>query len=139
MAEDFVFVSNLGEINSALRKLGPTVAKASRIGLRQAAEPVRQDAGRLSQLEISGMRRAKRKPPPWSIQKTGQNIHEVYIVPRQKGTRGDPRNPRSRPNFSEIMLGKAYEPALERNRARVVASVDSWLGKVIDGFNTGGF
>ena len=128
---DAVIVVNLGEINQQLARSGPLVYKAAKAGLREAAEPVRQDAGRLSQLEISGMRRAKKHPPPWSIQKTGQTIHEVYIVPRQKGTRGDPRNPRSRPNFAEIMLGKAYEPALARNQSRVQVIVDNWLDKVV--------
>ncbi len=32
------------------------------------------------------------------------------------------------------MFGKSYNPALERGRPLVVASVDNWLGKVVDGF-----
>jgi hypothetical protein len=128
---DAVLVVNLAEINRSINASGKEYAKAMHIGLLQGAEPVRQDAGRLSQTALSGMRRARKKPPPWSIQKKGQTIHEVYIVPTQKGVgRGHADDPRRRPNFATVMLGKAYNPALERNRARVVAHVEYWMGSV---------
>lgn len=127
---DPVIVLNLDDVNRSLARAGPLIYKASRLGLREAAEPVKRDAGELSRSELSGMNRAKREPPPWSIQKIGQNIHGVYMVPKQKGTRGDPRNPRSRPNFSTLMLGKVYDPAMERNKLKVRIAVDNWLGRV---------
>lgn len=130
MAE-MIVVEGMANINRALARSGPLVYKAMKTGLREAAEPIRQDAERLSQTEISGMRRAKRKPPPWSLQRTGQTIHEVYIAPRQRGvkSRTDPRL--RRPNFAVLMLGKAYEPALERNQVLVRNTVDAWLGRVV--------
>lgn len=129
-----VIVTNLDLINRQLARSGPLIYRAAKQGLRESAEPVKRDADRLSLSEISGMKRAKRKPPPWSFQKIGQTVHEVYIVPKEKGTRGDPRNPRSRPNFAVLMLGKAYDPALERNQTLVRQNVDNWLGRVVEGF-----
>lgn len=126
---DAIVVINLAEINGALARSGPLIRKAARIGLTEAAEPVKRDADRLSLSEISGMKRARVKPPPWSFQKIGQTRHEVYIVPKQKGIRGRRDDPRGRPNFAVIMLGKAYEPALERNQVQVRVKVDNWLGR----------
>ena len=128
-----VFVSNLSEINLALQRSGLEIGKAMRKGLLEAAEPIRQDAGRLSQTKISGMKRAKKHPPPWSIQRKGQTAHEVYVVPTQRGVRNS-NDPKSRPKFAEIMLVKAYEPALERNAERTRLYVDKWIGSVTRNF-----
>lgn len=130
MAE-MVLVEGLASINRSLARSGPLVYKAMRLGLREAAEPIRQDAGRLSQTEISGMRRARSTPPPWSVQRVGQTIHEVYIAPRQRGVKSRTDRSRRRPNLATIMLGRAYEPALERNATLVRSTVDGWLTKVI--------
>ena len=135
MADNMIFVTNMDEINRNLKLSGPLVANAMRRGLRDAAEPVRQDAGRLSQTKLSGMKRAKVKPPPWSVQRTGQTVHEVYIAPTQRGRRffrtdGDRQRAGK---FVEAMLGRAYEPALERNRTLVLKSVDAWVDRAIRG------
>ena len=132
MAETVV-VANLDAINRSLARSGPRIAEASRLGLRQAAEPVRQDAGRLAQTEISGMKRSKRKPPPWSEQRIGQTVHEVYIAPKQRGVRSRTDARRRRPNFAVLMLGKSYEPALERNQVLVRNTVDAWVGRIVRG------
>ena len=130
MAE-MVLVEGMASINRSLKLSGPIVGKAMRLGLREAAEPIRQDAGRLSQTEISGMKRAKAKPPPWSIQRVGQTVHEVYIAPRERGVKSRTDRSRRRPKFAPLMLGKAYEPALERNQVMLRATVDGWLTRVI--------
>ena len=130
MATDLIIVEGLAEINRSLNLSGKLYAKAMHKGLLQGAEPVRQDAGRLSQTKFSGMRRAKKKPPPWSIQRKGQTIHEVYIVPKERGNKGRTDDPSRRPNFTAVMLGKAYNPAFERNRPRVLAYVENWVGSV---------
>lgn len=131
MAEGFILVEGFAEINRSLARSGPLVYKAMRQGLLEAAEPVRQDAGRLSQIEISGMKRAKAKPPPWSIQRTGQTTHEVYIAPKERGVKSRTDRSKRRPKFKAIMLGKSYEPALARDSMLVKASVDAWLTKIV--------
>jgi hypothetical protein len=131
-------VENLDQINKRINLSGKLYAAAMHNGLLQGAEPIRQDAGRLSQIELSGMRRAKIKPPPWSVQRKGQTVHEVYIAPTQRGRHGgknsrDERTDGARrraEKFVERMMGKAYEPALERNEGRLRVYVDNWLGSV---------
>lgn len=125
-----VVVTGFTELERDLKATGPALFKAMRSGLRQAAEPVRVDAGRLSQTRISGMKRSKKKPPPWSVQKIGQNTKEVYMVPREKGARAKTGASRRRPNFAAIMLSRAYDPALERNRTRILRQVDLTIGAV---------
>jgi hypothetical protein len=68
--------------------------------------------------------------PAWSIQKTGQNTKEVYMVPTQKGARARQNAALRRPNFSTLMLGKSYDPALESNRVQVLNTVDHVIGTV---------
>ncbi len=125
---EFVLVENLGEINRALRLSGPAVATAMKKGMLEGAEPIRRDAENLARDEISGMKRAKKKPPPWSLQRSGETIHEVYIAPRERGIKG--RDQRSRrPNFVGVMFGKSYNPAFEKGRPGLIVFVDSWLGR----------
>jgi hypothetical protein len=129
-----VFVSNLGEINTLINRSGLKVGVAMRKGLLQAAEPIRVDAGRLARSRISGMRRTSGfgSPAPWSIQKVGHTIHEVYIVPKEKGVKGHKTSGQEKraAKFVEIMYGKSYDPALARNAERTRIYVDNWIGRV---------
>lgn len=129
-----VFVSNLGEINQAINRTGLKVGVAMRKGLLEAAEPIRVDAGRLSRSRISGMRRTSgfARVPPWSIQKIGHTIHEVYVVPKEKGIKGHktPGEEKRAAKFVELMYGRAYDPALEQNAERTRVYVDRWVGRV---------
>ncbi len=125
-----VYIENLAEIERDLKKAGPLIAKAQNQGLLEGAQPIRREAEQLARDEISGMKRAKKKPPPWSIQRVGQSIHEVYIAPKERGIKG--RDPRSRrPNFVGVMFGKSYNPALEHGLPMLTRSVENWLGKAI--------
>ncbi len=130
--EEPVIVVNLAEINRNLRRSGKQVSAATHKGLLEAAEPVKRDADALSRSEISGMKRARKSPPPWSIQKEGSTVSEVYIVPKERGKRGGRTDGdrRRATKFVELMYGRSYNPALERNRALVVQTVDNWLGRV---------
>ncbi len=134
-----VVVENLGEINSLLNRSGLKVAKAMRRGLVEGAEPIRVDAGRLSRANISGLRRTSgfAGPAPWSIQKKGQTIHEVYVAPKERGKRGGRTDGdrRRATKFVELMYGRSYEPALARNEPRLRLFVDKWLGSVTTEFN----
>ncbi len=138
-SENPVLVVNLDLINKNLKALGPAVYAAAKAGMLEGAEPIRSDAERLAESEISGMRRAKKKPPPWSLQRDGETIHEVYIAPRERGVKSKTDRSRRRPNFVTVMFDKSYDPAFEKGRPAVVQFVDNWLGRVADSFNTGGF
>ncbi len=126
-----VYIENLAEIERDFKKAGPLIAKAQNQGLLEGAQPIKREAEQLARDEISGMKRAKKKPPPWSIQRVGQNIHEVYIAPRERGQKGHLDDPRRRPNFVGVMFGKSYNPALEHGLPMLTRSVENWLGKAI--------
>ncbi len=127
-SEQPVLVINLDEINRNLKALGPAINTAAKLGMLEGAEPIRRDAERLAESNISGMKR--KKTSDWAAQREGSTIHEVYIVPVERGRKSRNDNRRRRPNFVEIMFGKSYDPAFERGKPGVVAAVDKWLGSV---------
>lgn len=137
-----VLVYNLGEINTAINQTGLKVGVAMRNGLLEAAEPIRIDAGRLSRSRISGLRRTSgfARVAPWSIQRVGHTIHEVYVVPKEKGIKGHKTEGEQRraTKFVELMYSRAYDPALAQNAERTRAYVDNWIGRVTTEFNTMG-
>lgn len=126
-----VEVIGLVQINRALAQAGPLIYRAARQGMREAAEPVRKEAGVLSVAELSGMKRTK--PNTWQVQKVGVKQAEVYLVPKMKGKRRGrtAADAKRAYKFVELMMGKSYEPALEHNKARVRLAVDTTLGKAI--------
>lgn len=128
--ENPVIVSGFSQLERDLKATNPALLKAMRAGLLEAVQPIKRDADRLSRSEISGMKRAKKKPPPWSLQKVGQTTREVYMVPTEKGARARRDSKLRRPNFAVLMLGRSYDPALEQNRVRVLNTVDHVIGTV---------
>ncbi len=131
-SEQPVLVINLDEINRNLKALGPEINTAAKLGMLEGAEPIRRDAERLAASNISGM--ARRKTSDWSQQREGSTIHEVYIVPVERGRKSRNDSRRRRPNFVELMFGRAYDPAFEAGKPGVIASVDRWLGTVTRSF-----
>ncbi len=131
-----VLVVNLDVINRQLKALGPAVLTAARKGMLEGAEPIRREAESLAQSDISGMKRAKKDPPPWSLQRDGATVHEVYIAPKERGVKSKTDRSRRRPNFVGIMFGKSYDPAFEHGKPAVVAFVDQWLNMVSGEFNS---
>jgi hypothetical protein len=134
-------VAGFTELERDLKATGPLMLKAMRTGLTIAVQPIKRDADRLALTQISGMARARKTArrtagfvgpllPAWSVQKTGQNSKEVYMVPREKGARARQDAALRRPNFSTLMLGKSYDPALEANRVQVANTVDHVIGTV---------
>jgi hypothetical protein len=99
---------------------------------RQIAEPIRSDAEQLALGQIHNMP----KSPKWARMRTGVTQRLVYVAPRQKGVRG--RGPKRRPNFGDLLMGRAMEPALERNEAGIERAVERAFDEIIDRFNQGG-
>lgn len=114
-----IFVSGLEEVTRAFNRIDAGLARSMRKSLLKAGEPVREDAQALDAHVIRNLRRG---PGPsgadWSGVRIGQTQKSVYIAPVERG-RG--RNPKKkRPNFKNLMLDRAYEPALDHNREKVV-------------------
>ena len=127
---DPIIVTGLQELERDLKATGPALVKQMQTGLRVAVEPIKKDAEALARSQIRGMRRAKKKPPPWSVQKIGQTSREVYMVPKEKGARAVTTSRLRRPGFASLLLGRSYDPALEANRVQVMNTVDHLIGVV---------
>ncbi len=125
---EFVLVENLGEINRSLKLSGPAVAAAMKQGMLEGAEPIKRDVERLALSDISGMKR--KKTSNWDLQRSGETVHEVYIVPVERGNKKRRDSKPDPHKFVPIMFGKAYNPAFEQGRVPLVAFVDGWLGRV---------
>lgn len=117
-----VIVHGLPQIQRDLAKSGPEVAAATREGLRAAAEPVSRIAEGLSLARIRRMPRS----PQWAINRIGVTTSTVYMVPKQRGTRGG-TDPRRRPNLVGLMMDRSYVPALEAGTPIVQRMVIDFL------------
>lgn len=117
-----IHVEGLRELQRAFKAADVTLQKDLRAGLRAAAEPVRASAEQLAVENIT------RIGIPWSRMRVGVTTRDVYVAPRKRGlkTRGD--DPRRRPNLFDLILGRALEPALDRN----VGQVEAGLERVLD-------
>lgn len=107
------------------------MSRALHVGLIEAAKPVKDDAERLSRSQIRRMTANPRSPAPWSVTRIGVTTHEVYIVPRQRGVKSRTDRRLRRPNLAELMLGRSFEPALERNEQTVRLIVDRVLSAAV--------
>jgi hypothetical protein len=133
-------VEGLHELQAALAKADRKVRLGVRTGLRQAAEPVQRGAEQLAMSEIRNMS----KSPRWSKMRVGVTRDLVYVAPRQKGTRG--RGPArfrrgqgfAHPPFSDILMDRAMQPALDRHIGEVEARLEELLDRISDDFNHGG-
>lgn len=119
-----IIVENLAQIQRDLARSAPLVEKGLQVGLREAAVPVKRDAERLARSQIRRMGATPIQPPPWSLTRIGVTRRGAYIVPRERGTQSRRDRSKRRPNFAELMLTRSYEPALEQNKAAVLAIVD---------------
>lgn len=113
-----VIVAGLPQIQRDIAKLGPSFEKAMQAGLRRAAEPVAHTAEVLAMANIRRMPRS----PQWSKTRIGVRRDFVYIVPNERGTKGHWDDPKRRPfgptktggpSFPELLLGRAFVPALD--------------------------
>jgi hypothetical protein len=123
MPENAVRIEGLRELERAFKLYGRGLEKGLREALETAAEPVRTDA---QSLAVSSIRNIGL---PWSRMRIGVTRRTAYIAPRERGSRGGVgRNRRSRPNLAGLLLGRAMEPALDRN----IANVEREIGDALD-------
>ncbi len=130
-----VIVTGLAQIQRDLAKSGPAVSKAMRQGLRDAAEPVAKLAENNALAKI-GVHHGNtmRRSPQWAVTRIGVTRSAVYIAPKKRGVKShNPFDPRRRPNLVGLMLGRAYDPALDTMEPVVLARVNRLLGEVIRG------
>ena len=121
-ASHSVKVRGLRELDAAFRLADKTLDRELRTALREAAEPVRQDAEALARANISHIGIA------WPQMRVGVTTRLVYVAPKQRSRSGNPRL--KRPNLATLLLGRSMEPALERNVGQVEARVGVALDTV---------
>ena len=132
-------VFGLRDVQAAFADADKQLRLGIRGSLRQIAEPVRAGAEELAMSTISHMPRS----PRWSKMRIGVTRDLVYVAPRQRGIKGryDPRRRGegyAHPPFSDLVMLRAMEPALERHAAEVEHGFEEILEHVTDGFNRGG-
>src|SRR5262245_26790821 len=108
----------------AFAKADREVRLGFRRELRNVARPVQQDAEQLATTRIRSMPRS----PQWARMRVGITRREVYVVPRQKGVRG--QGPKARPKFATEMYYRAMQPALQRNRGEIVRRFEEALNRM---------
>jgi len=133
-------VYGLHDVQAAFADADKQLRLGIRGGLQQIAEPVRAGAEQLGMSTIRNMPRS----PRWSKMRIGVTRDLVYVAPRQRGSKGRGYDPRRRgygyahPPFSDLLMLRAMEPALEHHAGEIEQRFDELLGHVTDGFNRGG-
>lgn len=125
-------VEGLAELNRAFRRSEARLDREFRPALKDAAEPVRDDAERL----VGQTLRNLRPGAPWTGMRVGVTAHSVYVVPKQRGrfTRQN-RGRYARPRF-KFPIGSQMNVALDRNIAGVERSIDALLGRMETDFGS---
>jgi SH3-like domain-containing protein len=98
--------------------------------IRQAAEPVKATAESLAVSRIRGVDFGE----PWSRMRVGVTQKSVYVAPRRRGSKAGLSK---RPNFADLLMNRAMEPALEQHQDEVVRDIDSLIGREAARFNRG--
>jgi len=123
VSEQTIAVRGLRDLTRAFAAADKTLQRELRGRLKDAAEPVRVDAQASAVREIRNLR----SNDPWTRMRVGVTQRLVYVAPRERGARS--RLGR-RPKFGDLLMSRAMEPALERNRDQVLRELDDMLGEV---------
>ena len=107
------------------------------VRLKEAIEPVRESAQELGPSKIRNLKRGRsRNKYRWDAVRSGVTQRAAYIAPGERGVKGR-GNDRFRrgtsvgtgpPSFDELVMTRAYEPALAMNRSEVVQR----FGRIFD-------
>lgn len=115
MAASTVRVRGLRELQRDFRKMSGDLSKEVRQGLREAAEPVRQEAAALFA----------------SVSADSAAGYKVRV--RQRGVAVEQSRRRTtglRPDYGRLQMGRALIPALERRQGEVIKGVEKTLDRL---------
>lgn len=118
-------VRGLKELTRTFSKAPTDVKRAYRTELRSVGEPVRLEA---ESLAVSTIRKVG---PDWSKMRTGVTTRLVYVAPRQRGVKGRGNQRLRRPKFGTLLMDRAMQPALDRNRHRIEGDFDQMLDRLV--------
>lgn len=120
---DSIKLEGLAGLNRAFKLVEASAQTELHLSLIAAATPVRTTATALAISEIPRLPLAERSLT-WSQMRIGQTLREVYVAPVNRGTR---ILSRKRPKFASLMLERAMVPALDQNRAQIIAHIELML------------
>jgi len=122
---DAIKVEGLRELERAFFAADRELSRDLRDALAESAAPVRSDAQLLAG---SGTIRNLHAGQPWTRMRTGVGRSIAYVVPTERGVKGRGNARHRRPNLGQLLLGRAMEPALERN----LENVERRFGDMLD-------
>lgn len=117
-----IYVKGFENVTRSYARVGKAASRNLNKRLKEAAEPVREAAQELGPSRVRNLDFGD----DWSRVRLGATKRVVYIAPVERGRNKNPK--RRRPNFKDLMLERAYEPALAMNRSEVVDR----LGRIFD-------
>jgi len=120
-----VRVEGLRELERAFTLADRELRNDFRDALQESAAPVRADAQTLAG---SGVIAHLHAGDPWTRMRTGVGRSIAYVVPVERGVKGRGNARFRRPSFGQMLLGRAMEPALQRN----VDNVERRFGEMLD-------
>ena len=123
---DAIRVDGLAELQRAFTAADRALREDLRDALQEAAAPVRRDAQAMAGVTIHNLRPGD----PWTRMRIGQTGSVVYVAPVERGASARANQRRRRRNFKGLLLNRAMEPALARNRGHVIRRLDGLLADV---------
>lgn len=118
-------VTGMKEVNAAFKKVGDDLAEQKVPFLKQISEPVRVDAERFAVAFIPTVTHR------WSRMRVGVTKRNVYVAAKTRGARIPTLR---RPNFGDLLLKRAMEPALERNRVQIEQELEKLVDDIAKAF-----
>lgn len=125
---DAVRIVGLAELERAFARADRAVRDDMRDALAEAAAPVRSDAQSLAASEIRNLQPGD----PWAGMRIGVSRTVAYVASTERGVNSRGGQPRRRPRFADLLMGRAMQPALVRNRERVTQRVQRLVDEVAD-------
>lgn len=130
-------VTGFQNVSRSFSRVSKTAKKNLNVRLKEAIEPVRESAQELGPARIRNLRVGRsRNNIRWDAVRSGVTQRAAYIAPVERGvkSRGNARFRRGTsagtgpPSFDDLVLDRAYEPALAMNRSEVVER----FGRIFD-------
>jgi hypothetical protein len=121
VAAGAIRVDGLRELQRACAASEREVRLGVRAKLREAAEPVKEEAERLGPQEISNL------GPAWARMRVGVTTSVVYVAPASRRRGGSPRR-----NLGGLLMNRVLQPALDAKKDEVERKLEEALDAIAE-------
>ena len=130
-------VTGFQNVSRGFSRVSKTAKRNLNVRLKEAIEPVRESAQEFGPSRIRNLRRGRSKNNVrWDAVRSGVTQRAAYIAPVERGVKGRGNVKRRRgtsvgtgpPSFDDLVMERAYLPALALNRSEVVQR----FGRIFD-------